>query len=99
MCLQENKPHRFQHSDDGVDKKDEGKVQTFEVQTKKLTGYEYVFISIWAFNKVRHSIWANYSLFVFKTIMTLHAQMIKKTQEASTGYVCMFELCFHFASE
>ncbi|XP_063408929.1 uncharacterized protein LOC134692410 [Mytilus trossulus] len=48
----DNKPKKFQHNGDGVDKGDEGKVQTFEVDTTKLTDYEYVFISVWAFNEV-----------------------------------------------
>ncbi|XP_076086914.1 uncharacterized protein LOC143057491 [Mytilus galloprovincialis] len=48
----ENKPEKFHHNGSGVDKGDEGKVQTFEVDTTKLTDYNYVFISIWAFNNV-----------------------------------------------
>ncbi|XP_063408922.1 uncharacterized protein LOC134692402 [Mytilus trossulus] len=48
----DNKQKKFHHNDDGVDKGDEGKVQTFEVDTKKLTDYNYVFISVWAVNKV-----------------------------------------------
>ncbi|XP_052082402.1 uncharacterized protein LOC127720030 [Mytilus californianus] len=48
----ENKPEKFHHNGSGVDKGDEGKVQTFEVDTTKLTDYNYVFISIWALNNV-----------------------------------------------
>ncbi|XP_076085163.1 uncharacterized protein LOC143055975 isoform X1 [Mytilus galloprovincialis] len=48
----DNKPKKFHHNGSGVDKGDEGKVQAFEVETSKLTDYDYVFISVWAFNKV-----------------------------------------------
>ncbi|OPL21605.1 hypothetical protein AM593_02329, partial [Mytilus galloprovincialis] len=49
----DNKPKKFQHKDNGIDKGDEGKVQTFEVDTTKLTDYDYVFISVWSFNKIK----------------------------------------------
>ncbi|XP_076085244.1 uncharacterized protein LOC143056054 isoform X2 [Mytilus galloprovincialis] len=42
----DNRPKKFQHKDDGIDKGDEGKVQTFEVDTTKLIDYDYVFISV-----------------------------------------------------
>ncbi|VDH98686.1 Hypothetical predicted protein, partial [Mytilus galloprovincialis] len=47
-----NIPQQFQHGNDSVDEGDEGKVQSFEVDTTKLTDYDFVFISVWAFNKV-----------------------------------------------
>lgn len=54
ICLQNNIPQQFQHGNDSVDEGNEGKVQSFEVDTTKLTDYDFVFIGVWAFNKVRY---------------------------------------------
>lgn len=40
------------HNQSGVDKQDEGFVQTFEVDTKNLAKFENVFVSVWAVNQV-----------------------------------------------
>ncbi|CAC5407073.1 unnamed protein product [Mytilus coruscus] len=44
-------PQEFLHNQSGVDKYDEGYVQTFEVDTKHLAKFEHVFVSVWAVNQ------------------------------------------------
>ncbi|VDI63397.1 Hypothetical predicted protein, partial [Mytilus galloprovincialis] len=45
-------PQEFLHNQSGVDKYDEGYVQTFEVDTKNLAKFEHVFVSVWAVNQI-----------------------------------------------
>ena len=47
-------PKEFSHNESGVDKHDEGFVQTFEVDTKNMANFEHVFVSVWAVNQVRN---------------------------------------------
>ena len=42
----------FLHNESGIDKHDEGFVQTFEVETKNMAKFEHVFVSVWAVNQV-----------------------------------------------
>ena len=45
------------HNESGIDKDDEGYVQTFEVETKNLAKFEHVFVSVWAVNHVSALLW------------------------------------------
>ncbi|XP_076113983.1 uncharacterized protein LOC143082268 [Mytilus galloprovincialis] len=45
-------PQAFLHNQSGVDKYDEGYVQTFEVDTKNLAKFEHVFVSVFAVNQI-----------------------------------------------
>ncbi|XP_076113981.1 uncharacterized protein LOC143082265 [Mytilus galloprovincialis] len=45
-------PQEFLHNQSGIDKHDEGFVQTFEVDTKNLAKFENVFVSVWAVNQI-----------------------------------------------
>ena len=46
-------PQEFLHNQTGVDKQDEGFVQSFEVDVKNLAKFEHVFVSVWAVNQVK----------------------------------------------
>lgn len=45
-------PKMINHSNNGKDCYDEGKVQTYRIPTQKLVGYDYLYISVWAVNQV-----------------------------------------------
>ena len=47
-------PKEFLHNESGIDKHDEGFVQTFEVDTKNMAKFEHVFVSVWSVNQVRN---------------------------------------------
>ena len=55
-CQISGSPQEFQHNESGIDKEDEGFVQTFEVYTNNLATFEHVFVSVWAVNQVSKSI-------------------------------------------
>ena len=42
----------YTHTDINSDHGDEGKVQLFKVETKSITDYDIIFITVWAVNKV-----------------------------------------------
>ncbi|VDI80173.1 Hypothetical predicted protein [Mytilus galloprovincialis] len=42
----------FPHNDSGIDKGDEGFVQTFSIETVSLSPYEHIYVSVWAVNNV-----------------------------------------------
>lgn len=45
-------PEVFLHNESGIDKGDEGFVQTFPIETVSLGPYEHIYVSVWAVNKV-----------------------------------------------
>ncbi|XP_061176007.1 uncharacterized protein LOC133184958 [Saccostrea echinata] len=45
-------PKKVNHSTKGVDKYDEGRVQAYRISTQKLSTYDYLYICVWAVNKV-----------------------------------------------
>ncbi|XP_056015772.1 uncharacterized protein LOC125675332 [Ostrea edulis] len=45
-------PKKINHSTRGEDRFDEGLVQTYRIITQKLVAFDYLYISIWAVNKV-----------------------------------------------
>ncbi|XP_062606252.1 uncharacterized protein LOC134268062, partial [Saccostrea cucullata] len=45
-------PKRINHTTTGIDKHDEGKVQTYRISTRKISTFDYLYLSIWAVNKV-----------------------------------------------
>ena len=51
-CQISGSPQEFLHSESGIDKEDEGFVQTFEIDTNNLATFEHVFVSVWAVNQV-----------------------------------------------
>lgn len=55
LILQHGSPQKFHHQErnTSVDKGDEGKVQTYEVDSTPLEADDFVFVSIWAVNTVR----------------------------------------------
>lgn len=52
ILQKEGTPKLVNHSTNGKDRYDEGKVQTYMIPTQKLDVYDYLYISIWAVNKV-----------------------------------------------
>jgi hypothetical protein len=56
-CQISGSPQEFPHNESGVDKQDEGFVQTFKVDTNNLANFEHVFVSVWAVNQVSKSIY------------------------------------------
>ncbi|VDI13269.1 Hypothetical predicted protein, partial [Mytilus galloprovincialis] len=45
-------PEVFLHNESGIDKGDEGFVQTFSIETVSLSPFEHIYVSVWAVNKV-----------------------------------------------
>ncbi|XP_052707847.1 uncharacterized protein LOC128183063 isoform X2 [Crassostrea angulata] len=52
LNAEEGIPKTINHSNNGKDCYDEGKVQTYRIPTQKLVGYDYLYISVWAVNQV-----------------------------------------------
>ncbi|CAG2222618.1 unnamed protein product [Mytilus edulis] len=50
--LSENTDDKYYHTNTNTDHGDEGKVQLFKVETKTLTNYDTLYISVWAVNGV-----------------------------------------------
>lgn len=52
ILQKEGIPKLVNHSTNGKDRYNEGKVQMYMIPTQKLDVYDYLYISIWAVNKV-----------------------------------------------
>lgn len=58
---EEGIPKMINHSTNGKDCYDEGKVQTYRIPTQKLVDHAYLYISVWAVNQVYiHKPWILY---------------------------------------
>nr|XP_034332757.1 uncharacterized protein LOC105327902 isoform X2 [Crassostrea gigas] len=52
LNAKEGTPKQINHSTNGKDRYDEGKVQTYRIPTQKLSAYDHLYISVWAVNQV-----------------------------------------------
>eukprot|EP00105_Crassostrea_gigas_P011291 XP_011426884.1 PREDICTED: uncharacterized protein LOC105327902 [Crassostrea gigas] len=52
LNAKEGTPKQINHSTNGKDRYDEGKVQTYRIPTQKLSAYDHLYVSVWAVNQV-----------------------------------------------